>query len=54
MSLFCQAMSIIHCVNDNDNNFVKCYTCNLLDTLQSKKVGLVGKKNVDQILETSV
>ena len=44
MNLFCQAMSIIHCVNDNDNIFVKSYASSLLDTLQSKNVGLVGKK----------
>ena len=44
MNLFCQVMNIIHCVNDNDNNFVKYYTSSLLDTLQSKNVSLVGKK----------
>ena len=36
-------MSIMHCVNDNDNKFSKYYTCSLLDTLQSKNMGLVEK-----------
>ena len=44
MNLFYQAMNIIHCVNDNDNNFVKYYTSSPLDTLQSKHAGLAGKK----------
>ena len=44
INLFCQAMNIIHCVNDNDNNFVKYYISSLLETLQSKNAGLVGKK----------
>ena len=44
MNLYWQAMSIIHFVNDNDHNFVKYYTCSLLDNLQSKNVGLVRKK----------
>ena len=43
----------MHSVNDNDNNFVKYYIFFLLDTLQSKNVGLV-KKNFNQILETSI
>ena len=37
-------MSVMDRVNDNDNNFVKYYTCSLLNTLQSKNVGLVEKK----------
>ena len=52
MNLFWPAMSILHCVNDN-NKFVKYYTCNLLNTPQSKNVGLV-EKNVNQILETFI
>ena len=46
-------MSIMHPVNNNYNKFVKYYTCSLLNTLQSKNVGLV-KKNVNQILETII
>ena len=41
----------MHCENDNDNKFAKYYTCSLLNTLQSRNVGLV-EKNVNQILET--
>ena len=37
-------MSVMHRVNDNDNKFAKYYTCSLLNTLQSKIVGLVEKK----------
>ena len=46
-------MNIMHRVNDNDNKFAKYYTCNLLNVLQSKNVGLV-EKNVNQILETII
>ena len=46
-------MSITHFVNDSDNKFFKYYTCSLLNTLQSKNVGLV-EKNVNQILETPI
>ena len=42
--MFWQVMSVMDRVNDNDNNFVKYYTCSLLNTLQSKHVGLVEKK----------
>ena len=49
MNLFWQAMSIMHRVNGNDNKFVKYYTCSLLNTLQSKYLGLV-EKDVNQIL----
>ena len=53
MNLFWQAMSIMEHVNDNDNKFGKYYTCSLLNTLQSKNVGLV-EKNVKQISETFI
>ena len=46
-------MSITHRVTDNDNKFVKYYTCSLLNTLQSKNADLV-EKNVNQILETFI
>ena len=42
----------MHCVNDN-NNLVKYFTFSLLDTFQSKTVGLV-EKNVSDILETFI
>ena len=47
-----QAMSLMHCVNDN-GNFVKYYTFSLLGTFQSKNVDLV-EKNVNDILDTFV
>ena len=53
INLFRQAMSIMQCVNANDNKFAKYYTCSPLNTLQSKNVGLV-EKNVNQILETII
>ena len=34
----------MHCENDNDNKFAKYYTCSLLNTLQSKNVGLAENK----------
>ena len=46
-------MSIMPHVNDNDNKFVKYYTCSLLNTLQSKNVDLF-EKNFNQILETFI
>ena len=52
MNLFWQTMSLMHCVNDN-NNLVKYFTFSLLDTFQSKNVGLV-EKNVSDILETFI
>ena len=53
VDLLWQAVSIMHIVNDNDNIFVKYYTCSLLNTPQSKNVGLV-ERNVKQILETFI
>ena len=53
MNLFWQTMSIMPHVNDNDNKFVKYYTCSLLNTLQSKNVDLF-EKNFNQILETFI
>ena len=52
-NLFCQVVSKIHHVNDNDNKVVKYYTCSPLNTPQSKNMGLV-EKNVKQILETFI
>ena len=52
MNLFWQAMSIMHCVNDN-GNLVKCYTFSLLDTFQSTNPGLV-ENSVSDILETFI
>ena len=46
-------MSVMHRVNDNVNKFAKYYTCSLLNTFQSKNVGLV-EKNVNRILETII
>ena len=46
-------MSIMHRVNDHDNKFAKYYTCNLLNTLQLKNVGLV-EKIFNQILENII
>ena len=43
----------MHHVNDDDNKFVKYYTCTLLNTLQSKNVGLF-EKNFNQMLETFI
>ena len=53
INLFWQAMSIMHRVNDHDNKFAKYYTCNVLNTLQLKNVGLV-EKFFNQILETII
>ena len=53
VSLFWQAINIMHCVNDNGSKFVKYYTCSLLNTPQSKNVSLV-EKNVNQIQETFI
>ena len=44
VNLFWQAINIMHCVNDNGNKFVKHCTYSLLNTSQSKNVGLVEKK----------
>ena len=52
MSLFCQAMSIMHCVNDN-GNLVKYYTFRQLDTFQSTNADLV-ENSVSDILETFI
>ena len=52
MNLFCQPMSIMHCLGDN-GNLVKYYFFSLLDTFQSKNVGLV-EKNVNDIFETLI
>ena len=46
-------MNLFWQVNDNGSKFVKYYTCNLLNTLQSKNVFLV-EKNAKQILETFI
>ena len=37
-------MIIMHCVNDNENNFVKKLPRSLLDTLQSKNMWFWLKK----------
>ena len=39
-----QAMSIMYRVNDNDNKFVKYYTCSLLNTLRIKQRASGWKK----------
>ena len=42
----------MHCVNDNDN-FIKYYPFRLLDTFQSRDVGLV-EKSTNDISETFI
>ena len=53
INLLWQAISIMHRVNDNDNKFAKYYPCCLLNTPQSKNVGLV-EKNVKKTLEAII
>ena len=45
MILFWQAMSIMYRVNDNDNKFVKYYTCGQLNALRIKKRASGWKKH---------